>query len=412
MDEEDGRRSPPPYRIDSSQSNFPPSSKSFDFQGKYKDEKYDQEMEVDEFDDSDGEISRKKAGRQKKRKVITDSDNDAVEIYCICRTSKTDCFMICCDKCEDWFHGDCVKITQYFSKKIQNYYCPLCREKDPTLEIKLKETLLKPKKEKTVKIEETRVKVEKEISFPFDVKNKRGIIDSEDEKDNYSPEEDEDDDDDEFKIAGGVGEKNGPKRKYHKKVGRPRKLEEKSKSKAKRGRKTKKTKGETKGRGRKNVDKKSHEHHRRGRHKIQSDDSQDEMKANLPRQCFGPECINASRKGSKYCSDQCAIQLATNRIMEILPHRIVEWQKIPCAADQLSLKELEEIRREQNHATAILADIDRKQVELDAIVEKGKSCLPYSEEESAEIVDNEPDNDCVIHCITCSQEISLKLVCD
>ena len=30
----------------------------------------------------------------------------------------------------------------------------------------------------------------------------------------------------------------------------------------------------------------------------------------VPRQCYGPGCTNASRSGSKYCSDECGIQLA------------------------------------------------------------------------------------------------------
>ena len=28
------------------------------------------------------------------------------------------------------------------------------------------------------------------------------------------------------------------------------------------------------------------------------------------RQCYGPGCTNAARSGSKYCSDECGIQLA------------------------------------------------------------------------------------------------------
>ena len=29
------------------------------------------------------------------------------------------------------------------------------------------------------------------------------------------------------------------------------------------------------------------------------------------RQCFGPACCEAAREGSKYCSDECGMKLAT-----------------------------------------------------------------------------------------------------
>lgn len=41
--------------------------------------------------------------------------------------------MIGCDFCEEWYHGDCIKITEKESKAIKKYYCERCREADPTL---------------------------------------------------------------------------------------------------------------------------------------------------------------------------------------------------------------------------------------------------------------------------------------
>lgn len=59
--------------------------------------------------------------------------------YCICRTSETDRFMIGCDNCNEWYHGDCISITEEFAKRIQKFYCLMCRDKDPNLVIKIKE---------------------------------------------------------------------------------------------------------------------------------------------------------------------------------------------------------------------------------------------------------------------------------
>ena len=39
-------------------------------------------------------------------------------------------FMICCDKCEEWFHGKCVGVTKArgaeMEKNNEDYVCPQC----------------------------------------------------------------------------------------------------------------------------------------------------------------------------------------------------------------------------------------------------------------------------------------------
>ncbi|KAL2578750.1 hypothetical protein AAZX31_15G026600 [Glycine max] len=41
----------------------------------------------------------------------------------------TDEFWICCDICEKWFHGKCVKITPARAELIKQYKCPSCSNK-------------------------------------------------------------------------------------------------------------------------------------------------------------------------------------------------------------------------------------------------------------------------------------------
>lgn len=41
----------------------------------------------------------------------------------------TDDFWICCDVCEVWFHGKCVKITPARAEHIKQYKCPGCSNK-------------------------------------------------------------------------------------------------------------------------------------------------------------------------------------------------------------------------------------------------------------------------------------------
>ncbi|XWS20100.1 hypothetical protein CRYUN_Cryun31cG0072000 [Craigia yunnanensis] len=41
----------------------------------------------------------------------------------------SDEFWICCDVCEKWFHGKCVKITPARAEHIKQYKCPSCNNK-------------------------------------------------------------------------------------------------------------------------------------------------------------------------------------------------------------------------------------------------------------------------------------------
>ncbi|XP_053677351.1 nucleosome-remodeling factor subunit NURF301 [Anopheles nili] len=52
---------------------------------------------------------------------------DTQELYCLCRQPYDESqFYICCDKCQDWFHGRCVGILQCEANNIDEYSCPNC----------------------------------------------------------------------------------------------------------------------------------------------------------------------------------------------------------------------------------------------------------------------------------------------
>lgn len=46
--------------------------------------------------------------------------------------------MIACDACEEWYHGDCVNISEKEAKLIRQYFCVRCSEEDPTLQTRWK----------------------------------------------------------------------------------------------------------------------------------------------------------------------------------------------------------------------------------------------------------------------------------
>lgn len=65
--------------------------------------------------------------------------------YCTCRGTDSAGFMICCDNCEEWFHGKCVNISKADSKSIEHYYCAECRKNNQSLSIIYKTNLAKPR---------------------------------------------------------------------------------------------------------------------------------------------------------------------------------------------------------------------------------------------------------------------------
>lgn len=57
-----------------------------------------------------------------------DEDDEQGETLCgACGENyASDEFWICCDICEVWFHGKCVKITPARAEHIKQYKCPSC----------------------------------------------------------------------------------------------------------------------------------------------------------------------------------------------------------------------------------------------------------------------------------------------
>ncbi|XP_052241831.1 death-inducer obliterator 1-like isoform X2 [Dreissena polymorpha] len=88
-------------------------------------------------------LKKEKLGSDDEEEEEEDSDDrvddddedfeDPTQLYCICRQPHNQRFMICCDKCEEWFHGKCVGITQArgaeMAKNNEEYVCPQCMGK-------------------------------------------------------------------------------------------------------------------------------------------------------------------------------------------------------------------------------------------------------------------------------------------
>ncbi|KAF7347794.1 hypothetical protein MVEN_01536900 [Mycena venus] len=67
--------------------------------------------------------------------LVTAAEDD--KLYCICKTKyDEDRFMIACDKCDEWYHTQCVDMPDLVVDLVDQFFCPLCIEKNPNLSLK------------------------------------------------------------------------------------------------------------------------------------------------------------------------------------------------------------------------------------------------------------------------------------
>nr|XP_051683021.1 CXXC-type zinc finger protein 1 isoform X1 [Oryctolagus cuniculus]XP_051683022.1 CXXC-type zinc finger protein 1 isoform X2 [Oryctolagus cuniculus]XP_051683023.1 CXXC-type zinc finger protein 1 isoform X3 [Oryctolagus cuniculus]XP_051683024.1 CXXC-type zinc finger protein 1 isoform X1 [Oryctolagus cuniculus] len=152
----------------------------------------------------------------------------------------------------------------------------------------------------------------------------------------------------------------------------------------------------------KNMQKQKHTHKKK--HKEHTDPA-----ASTPlQQCLGPRCVYAARPGSKYCSDDCGMKLAAERIYEILPQRIQQWQNSPCVAQEINQKMLEQIDHEKQVTHSHLKHMEHHLYELEAIILRGKQQTVCVDEEQRDKTEKD-QADLQIFCVSCGRSIKMHL---
>ncbi|RDA84871.1 hypothetical protein CP532_2104 [Ophiocordyceps camponoti-leonardi (nom. inval.)] len=70
---------------------------------------------------------KKKSDKNKNAREESADDESDNGPYCICRGPDDHRWMICCESCEDWFHGECINITKETGEGlIERFICPKC----------------------------------------------------------------------------------------------------------------------------------------------------------------------------------------------------------------------------------------------------------------------------------------------
>lgn len=403
---------------------------------------------------------QKKIGRSKNMNSpygdmgLDDSGDDDC-VYCICRTGDTNRFMIGCDSCNEWYHGDCISITEDYAKNIKQFFCLMCRERDSTLEIKFKDKKDKPDKPQVLQ-EKMKRENDKQEDKPNDPRKKSSVSDddkarkkprrcgectacyrNEDcgrcdfckdmrkfggpnkirqkcrqrqcmnfglilgkkpkHKEKYGSQSDDTEDNDPTYIPPEIMKSRMPSPPTEE----DNDLDEDYEPKRKTG---------VKSRHRRSYNRQVKS--RSTRHRTKKDEYRREHRSEkekkeevVSRQCYGPGCIYEARPGSKYCSDECGIKLATNRIYEILPHRIQQWQSTPCAADENNRIALEAIRRDQQSAKKSLTQLDETEEKLDKLILKAKETPTSTDQENT---DGDEESELSAYCVTCGHEIGAR----
>ncbi|XP_055909520.1 CXXC-type zinc finger protein 1-like [Eupeodes corollae] len=307
------------------------------------------------------EIAREFDLPERKSKIATIMKQDG-QAYCICRSSDCSRFMIGCDGCEEWYHGDCINITEKEAKHIKHYYCRKCKEEDPSLQTVFR----------VVPVEKTLVPIGAIVTPCVKKKVKEKI--AQDSKtlrcgtcegckaSNCGTCE--------FCLVR-VGHKPRCERRQciqqQQKKSRPKQVKERS----------------------------------RKRKRSLSPEVYINPELEGLRHCYGPGCKKNARPQSKYCSDNCGILLATNRIFQVLPQRVQEWGLSRCRAEEENKKQLDQVRAKQAVVRFALAELDKRHNELDLIVQRAKHCTLDPHAQDHPDVEDEQS----MYCITCGHEI-------
>ncbi|CAJ0937004.1 unnamed protein product, partial [Mesorhabditis belari] len=310
-------------------------------------------------------------------------------LYCICKSANADKFMIACEKCDKWFHANCVNITKREANTIEGYFCPPCIEANNELKI-----IYKPKEQ---------------------------VIDK-------KPDENE------IRCGGGCIGSNAKGCPHFKCIQAPilkQELEEKQQKakvgteKKRRGRKRKqlisddsddedyyvevKPKIDFKEVRNKAIEEAHREHETRKQKTVKRAAKQREnhhrFNVLVGVIYLGPECILAAQKDSKYCSEACGLRRAEARL-DLLPDRAKKFWEAPPLNYLRAVEQGKKVEIQIEECIKESEKLVERMGRVQKWVEVVKNIEPVEDEEEDE--GDESEAVVTYNCPVCALEYTVK----
>ncbi|KAF8641233.1 hypothetical protein AX17_000867 [Amanita inopinata Kibby_2008] len=78
-----------------------------------------------------------KVTERQEEEESSDAANDDDKLYCVCKTKyDEDRFMIACDRCDEWYHTQCVDMSDLEVDLVDQFICPICVQRSPQLSLR------------------------------------------------------------------------------------------------------------------------------------------------------------------------------------------------------------------------------------------------------------------------------------